>query len=68
MILTLNLGIRKLKVHTDSEFVVNCMTRWYPSWRRNGWRTSRGPVVNRYQIEDLLGAMEGIQVCLVRSL
>ena len=50
-------------VFTDSKFVINCMTEWYPYWRRNGWRTSQGgPVINRYQIEELLDAMEGMQL------
>jgi len=39
------------------------MTEWYPQWQRNGWRNIHGePVVNRVQMEELLDAMDGIQV------
>ena len=57
-----NLGVSKLYVNTDSEFVMNCMTKWYRGWQRNGWETSRGPVKNRLQIEELLEAMQDMQI------
>lgn len=57
------LDLVKLKVFTDSKCVIICMTEWYPYWRCNGWRTSQGgPVINRQQVEELLDAMEGMQL------
>jgi ribonuclease HI len=39
------------------------MTKWCSSWQRNGWYNKRGlPVVNRPQIEELLDAMQGMQI------
>ncbi|KAJ6192282.1 ribonuclease H-like domain-containing protein [Bipolaris maydis] len=29
-------------IATDSEYVVKRMTEWLPTWKRNGWRTSKG--------------------------
>ncbi|KAG6817269.1 hypothetical protein H0H87_010930 [Tephrocybe sp. NHM501043] len=33
---------RKFAIVTDSEYVVKGMTEWFPTWRRNCWRTSQG--------------------------
>lgn len=56
-------GLVKLKIYTDSQFVINCMTKWYPSWQRYGWYNKQGkPVVNRPQIEELLDAMDGMHI------
>jgi len=44
--------IKKLNLHTDSEFVINCMTKWIQNWKRNNWRTAKKePVKNK---EDLV--------------
>lgn len=29
-------------IATDSEYVVKGITEWLPTWRKNGWRTSKG--------------------------
>lgn len=43
-------------VVTDSQLMLNSMTKWLPGWKRKGWRTAAGtPVKN----QDLLMALEG---------
>lgn len=45
-------GIDKLVIKTDSQFVINCMTKWIKNWKKNNWKTAAGkPVINK---EDLL--------------
>ncbi len=53
-------GLRRLKrpcrvrVVTDSRYVVDGMKSWIHSWRRNGWKTAdRKPVKNRELWEEL---------------
>ena len=37
----------RVKLHTDSQYVRDGITRWIHKWRQNGWRTSdRKPVKN----------------------
>lgn len=37
----------EVEFHTDSQYVKNGITRWLPSWKRNGWRTAaKQPVKN----------------------
>jgi ribonuclease HI len=59
-------GLRCLKepcevtVFSDSAYVINCFRqRWYLTWRRNGWKNSKGePVQNRDLWERLLSEVE----------
>ena len=47
-------GVTKLKIYTDSMFVINCMTQWISGWKKNGWKKSTGdPVKNRVELEAL---------------
>ncbi|KAL7305197.1 hypothetical protein TKK_0002586 [Trichogramma kaykai] len=34
-------GIKKLRVNTDSQFLIDCITKWMPNWKKNGWVTSK---------------------------
>jgi len=48
------LGVRKLNIHTDSQFLINCMTKWIQNWKRNNWMTaSKQPVKNKEDLETL---------------
>lgn len=41
-------------IHTDSQYGINCVTTWYRTWTRNGWRTAAGqPVAHRGWIEPI---------------
>lgn len=43
---------KKLRIHTDSEYVINSLTVFYESWARRGWTTGNGEwVKNRDLIE-----------------
>ena len=47
-------GIKKLKIHTDSKFALQCVNEWMPSWKKKGWKTATGqPVKNRAELEVL---------------
>lgn len=59
-------GIQKLKsfkipvrVYSDSQYSINCVTAWWTGWKRNGWRTSKGSkVLNRDLIEAIVTAVQ----------
>ena len=47
-------GLRKLVIHTDSMFLVNCATKWISIWKSNGWKKKSGqPVQNKEDLEIL---------------
>ena len=44
----------RVRVTTDSKYVMEGVTRWMANWKRNGWRTAaRKPVKNRELWEAL---------------
>ncbi len=48
------LGISKLDIHTDSQFTINCVTKWMRNWKCNNWQTAdKKPVKNREDLEAL---------------
>jgi ribonuclease HI len=49
-------GRRRVHVHTDSAYVMNCFEqRWWERWERNGWiGTGKKPVSNRDLWERLI--------------
>lgn len=54
IILPLQLGISKLQINTDSQFLIKCITQWMPKWQKNGWKLSTGgDVKNKEQLEEL---------------
>ncbi|XP_024885119.1 ribonuclease H1-like isoform X2 [Temnothorax curvispinosus] len=49
-----NAGIKKLKINTDSKFLISCITKWMPIWKRRGWKTVQGkPVINKTELEEM---------------
>ena len=43
------------KIMTDSEFWVNVLTKWAPSWQKNGWRKKTGEIKNLELVQELYG-------------
>ncbi|MGD9664404.1 MAG: ribonuclease HI [Novosphingobium sp.] len=47
----------RVRLHTDSKYVMDGMTRWVAGWQRNGWKTaSRKPVQNAELWHELIEA------------
>lgn len=53
----------KVKIYTDSQYVVNGITKWLPNWLKNNWKNSqKKDVLNRDLWERLLKAMDGHEI------
>jgi ribonuclease HI len=57
-------GRRRVHVHTDSAYVMNCFEqRWWERWERNGWLgAGKKPVTNRDLWERLLAQVRRHEV------
>lgn len=41
-------------IYTDSDYCINCLTKWIPGWISRGWKTSNGTdVLHRDLIEEI---------------
>ena len=48
----------KVRLHTDSVYVKDGLTKWIHGWKRNGWQTaSKKPVRNADLWHELIGAV-----------
>jgi len=49
----------RVKLSTDSRYVMDGLTKWIHGWRRNGWKTAdRKPVKNADLWQELVAACE----------
>ncbi|XP_033341720.2 ribonuclease H1 isoform X2 [Megalopta genalis] len=56
-------GIEKLKIITDSKFLIKCITEWMPKWKKNGWKTANGnPVINKLELLEMEEALKSLKI------
>lgn len=59
-------GARHLVIKTDSQFMINSMTKWIVKWKTNGWTLANGnPVVNKEDFEELDEVQKDIGIAWV---
>ncbi len=46
-------GEEGCEIHTDSEFWLNVLNKWAPSWAANGWQKKSGPIKNLDLVQEL---------------
>ncbi|BES93577.1 RnaseH [Nesidiocoris tenuis] len=64
-------GIKNLAIHTDSKFVIDCITKWIHRWKKNGWKLSTGgPVKNKVELlklDEAIQSLDSVQWIHVRG-
>ncbi|NBU64643.1 MAG: ribonuclease HI, partial [Chloroflexia bacterium] len=53
---------RQLQVITDSQYLINGITKWVKGWQKNGWQTRAGQPVENRDLWELLIAVNGPHV------
>lgn len=49
-------------IRSDSQYVINVLTKWVYNWERNGWRgANKKPVANRELVQEILQTIRGRQ-------
>ena len=46
-------GEEGCEIHSDSEFWINVLTKWAPTWQKNGWTKKTGPIKNLDLVKEL---------------
>ena len=53
----------QIKIYTDSEYSINCVTHWVNGWIKNGWKTKSGSdVKNKKLIQNIQTLRKQLQV------
>jgi len=53
------------RIHTDSEFWINVLTKWAPSWEAKGWKKKGGEIKNLDIVQELYPLYKSSQAELV---
>jgi ribonuclease HI len=53
---------RPLRVITDSQYLINGITKWVKGWQKNGWKTREGQAVENRDLWELLITVNGAHV------
>lgn len=64
------LGIKNVRLYTDSQFVINGITSWIKKWKENDWKLGTGkPVINKDDFIALDDACQGLNIdwCYVKG-
>jgi ribonuclease HI len=57
---TAHLADEPLHILCDSQYVINCITKWLPNWKRRGWKKADGkPVLNADLLRQIDEALRG---------
>lgn len=46
-------GEEGCEIHSDSEFWINVLTKWAPTWKANGWVKKNGEIKNLDVVKEL---------------
>lgn len=59
--------MENLRVYSDSEYLINCITKWYKNWEKNGWKRSdkKSTVKNKYLIQTLKKYVDRFKIKLI---
>ena len=55
----------EVEIHSDSEFWINVLTKWAPTWEKNGWKKKTGPIKNLELVKKLYALYTSNKVALV---
>ncbi|WP_277061632.1 ribonuclease H family protein [Rivihabitans pingtungensis] len=51
-------GSEDLVIETDSQYAINCSTKWVQGWKRNGWKTADKKPVKNADLWQLLDSAQ----------
>ncbi|MBH8555629.1 ribonuclease HI [Nostocaceae cyanobacterium CENA357] len=51
-----------ITLHTDSEYLINCITKWVKGWKKKGWKKADGKPVQNQDLLEILDELNTHQV------
>jgi len=60
-----------ITIASDSQYSINCVTKWIMKWKTSGWKTSKGKEVKNkdliVSIDRLMGSFKHLQFMYVKA-
>lgn len=53
------------EIRSDSEFWINVLTKWAPTWKNNGWKKKGGEIKNLDLVREMLPLYEDSKATLI---
>ncbi|MBC1242025.1 MULTISPECIES: ribonuclease HI [Nostoc] len=53
---------KPITLYTDSEYLINCVTKWVKGWKKKGWKKSDGNPVQNQDLLEILDELNTEQV------
>jgi ribonuclease HI len=50
-----------VKIHCDSAYVINGITKWVAGWKKKGWRKSDGKIIGNLELWKYLDELASLQ-------
>ena len=50
-----------IQIYSDSEYTINVITKWAPTWKKNGWKKKGGEIKNLKIIQSILEELKGLR-------
>ncbi|WP_138505795.1 ribonuclease HI [Nostoc sp. PA-18-2419] len=54
--------VQPITLYTDSEYLINCVTKWVKGWKNKGWKKSDGKPVQNQDLLETLDQLNSEQV------
>jgi ribonuclease HI len=51
-----------ITLYTDSEYLINCVTKWVKSWKKKGWKKADGKPVQNQDLLEILDELNSRKV------
>ncbi|ALF54066.1 ribonuclease H [Nostoc piscinale CENA21] len=51
-----------ITLYTDSEYLINCVTKWVKNWKRKGWKKADGNPVQNQDLLEILDELNTRQI------
>lgn len=51
-----------ITLYTDSEYLINCVTKWVKSWKKKGWKKADGKPVQNQDLLEILDSLNSRKV------
>ncbi len=62
------INTKLIYIYTDSTYIINSITKWYPIWEKNGWKNTKGKDVENKELIQTLYSLKSLFVVIFKHI